>query len=406
MKNLKRQLSHPLILTGLVLFIAFSCKKDETITKKDPVITWASPADITAGTLLSISQLNATADVAGSFVYTPDIGTALTTGMNKELEVAFTPTDASHYNPVSKTVKINVLAKKDPVLSWANPTDISFGTLLSSTQLNATADVAGTFVYTPAEGTKLNEGANQNLKVDFTPADLANYNTTSKTVTINVTAPIPLTVTDADGNVYQTITIGTQTWMLENLKTTKFNDGTDIPLVTLGTDWAALTTPAFCWYKNDAGNYGPICGGLYNWYAVNTGKLCPKGWHVPSEDEWTELETYLTFNAFNFDGTTAGNKYAKSLAASALWDPSIVVGAVGNPDYPAKQNASHFTAVPAGCRTVEGVYYYYTFYAFWWSSTLSDANNVWDRGLYSHSNYVARSSYGFRNGFSVRCLKD
>jgi uncharacterized protein (TIGR02145 family) len=326
--------------------------------------------------------------------------------MNQDLKVVFTPTDATKYNSASKTVKINVVAKKDPVITWANPADISFGTLLSATQLNATADVSGTFVYTPAAGTKLDQGASQSLKVDFTPTDLANYNAISKTVTINVTAPVPITVTDTSGNVYHTISLGSQIWMVENLRTTKYNDGTDIPLVSDGTDWAALTTPAFCWYKNDAANYEASCGALYNWYAVNTGKLCPKGWHVPSDDEWTELETFLIFNAYNFDGTTAGNKYAKSLASSALWDPSTVEGAVGNPDYPAKQNSTNFSAVPAGCRDVYGGFAYYTFYAFWWSTTPNTVNTVFDRGLYSHSNFVARSSYGFQNGFSVRCVKD
>lgn len=406
MKNKNRPFICLFILIGLVSAITISCKKDETTTKKDPVITWANPADISFGTLLSATQLNATADVAGTFVYTPAVGTTLIAGMNQDLKVVFTPTDATKYNSASKTVKINVVAKKDPLITWANPADISFGTLLSAVQLNATADVSGTFIYTPAAGTKLDQGANQNLKVDFTPADIANYNTISKTVTINVIAPVPVTVTDTSGNVYHTVTIGSQTWMIENLKTTKFNDGTDIPLVTIGTDWAAITTPAFCWYKNDEANYGSICGALYNWYAVNSGKLCPKGWHVPSDEEWTVLETYLIFNGYNFDGTTAGNKYAKALASTTNWYPSPVEGAVGNTDYPAKRNATNFTGVPAGCRAVDGGFAYYTFYAFWWSSSLNDASSVWDRGLYTDSNFAARSSYGFRNGFSVRCLKD
>jgi uncharacterized protein (TIGR02145 family) len=302
--------------------------------------------------------------------------------------------------------KDETITKKDPVITWANPADISFGMLLTTAQLNATADVSGTFIYTPAAGTKLKEGANQNLKVDFTPSDVAKYNSISKTTTINVTAPLPITVTDTCGNVYQTITIGTQTWMVENLKTTKYNDGTDIPLVSVGTDWAALNTPAYCWYKNDNANYGATCGALYNWYTINSGKLCPKGWHVPSDDEWTSLETYLIFNAYNFDGTTVGNKYAKALASTALWDPSTIEGAVGNTDFPAKRNATNFNGVAAGCRDIYGTFSYFSFYAFWWSSSLNDDSSVWDRGLYSHSNFVARSSYGFRNGFSVRCLKD
>ncbi len=95
-------------------------------------------------------------------------------------------------------------------------------------------------------------------------------------------------VKDGDGNIYQTVTIGTQIWLKENLKTTRYNDGTDISLITDQTEWKNAISAAYCWYDNDITNKDPF-GALYNWYAVNTGKLCPKGWHVPSESEWTEL---------------------------------------------------------------------------------------------------------------------
>ena len=93
-------------------------------------------------------------------------------------------------------------------------------------------------------------------------------------------------VKDTDGNVYHTVTIGTQVWMKENLKTTKYNDGTPIPLVAESKAWGNLSTPAYCWFKTKY-------GALYNWYTVNTGKLCPLGWHVPTDAEWTKLITYL-----------------------------------------------------------------------------------------------------------------
>ncbi|MBI5010148.1 MAG: fibrobacter succinogenes major paralogous domain-containing protein, partial [Bacteroidia bacterium] len=99
-------------------------------------------------------------------------------------------------------------------------------------------------------------------------------------------------VSDIDGNVYQTVTIGTQVWMKENLKTTKLNDGIALPNVIDNAAWAALTTTGYCWYNNDATTYKSTYGALYNWYAVNTGKLCPIGWHVPSDDEWTLLTTF------------------------------------------------------------------------------------------------------------------
>ena len=106
-------------------------------------------------------------------------------------------------------------------------------------------------------------------------------------------AQLGVVVQDIDGNNYLTVTIGTQIWMAENLRTTKYNDGTAIPLVTDNTTWANLTTPAYCWYNNDAKTNGSTYGALYNWYSVNTKKLCPTGWHVPNDTEWTTLTTYL-----------------------------------------------------------------------------------------------------------------
>jgi uncharacterized protein (TIGR02145 family) len=103
----------------------------------------------------------------------------------------------------------------------------------------------------------------------------------------------PSIVTDKDGNVYHTITIGTQVWMVENLKTTKYNDGTDIPLVKDSATWANLTTPGYCWLYNDQTTYINTTGALYNWYAVNTGKLAPIGWHVPSDSDFIALTKYL-----------------------------------------------------------------------------------------------------------------
>ncbi|MDD4729737.1 MAG: FISUMP domain-containing protein, partial [Dysgonamonadaceae bacterium] len=122
----------------------------------------------------------------------------------------------------------------------------------------------------------------------------------------------PVTVTDIDDNVYHTVTIGTQVWMVENLKTTKYNDGTSIPLVSDGTAWSNLATPGYCFYNNDAANKSTY-GALYNWFTVNTNKLAPTGWHVPTDAESTTLENYLIANGFNYDGTTTGNKIAKSM---------------------------------------------------------------------------------------------
>ena len=100
--------------------------------------------------------------------------------------------------------------------------------------------------------------------------------------------------------------------MAENLKTTKFKDGTPIPDVTDETDWAGLSTPGYCWHNNNIDNKNTY-GALYNWFTVSTGNLCPSGWHVATHDEWTTLVDYLIANGYNYDGTTTGNKIAKAL---------------------------------------------------------------------------------------------
>ncbi len=158
-------------------------------------------------------------------------------------------------------------------------------------------------------------------------------------------------VKDIDGTVYAKVAIGDQVWMKANLKTTKYNDGTAIPLVNDNSSWSNLATPGYCWYDNNEASYKNTYGALYNWYAVNTGKLCPVDWHAPTDAEWTTLLNYLNINGFNYDGSTGGWKTGKTLAATTLWASSSNPGDVGNTDYPKKRNATGFTTLPGGART-------------------------------------------------------
>jgi len=169
------------------------------VLKTTPTITWNSPPDMIYGTSLNSTQLNATASVNGTFVYAPINGTVLSAG-TQTLHVNFTPTDTANYNITSKDVTINVM-KATPTITWNSPTGIIYGTALNSTQLNAAASVNGTFVYTPASGTKLSAGT-QTLHVDFTPADTANYNITSKDVTINVMKATPTITWNKPANIF------------------------------------------------------------------------------------------------------------------------------------------------------------------------------------------------------------
>ena len=173
-----------------------------------PVITWANPAGIVYGTALSATQLNATADVAGTFVYDPPAGTVLQYGAGQELAVTFTPDDLVAYAPATKTVTIDV-ARFIPVVTWPLPAPIAAGTALSATQLNATTTVEANFVYTPPAGTVMSAGAGQVLMVHVIPDDSFNYAMVYAQVTIDVIAgpvtgpPYTLTVTPAAGGTIQ-----------------------------------------------------------------------------------------------------------------------------------------------------------------------------------------------------------
>jgi uncharacterized protein (TIGR02145 family) len=273
-------------------------------------------------------------------------------------------------------VKDETTFKTDPVITWSNPADISVGTILSGTQLNATADVSGNFVYTPPLGTKLNVGANQDLRVDFTPTYSSAYNNVSKTVKINVTAPV--TISDIDGNVYHTVTIGTQVWMVENLKVTHYRNGDIIPNIIDQTQWDNLTTGAYC-------NYGDIStyGRLYNWYAVSDNRnIAPAGWHVPSETEWTTLINYLG------GASVACNKLREP--GDAHWK-SLNTGAT---------NQSGFTALPGGFRIVGETFEYQGDFGLWATSTF--VNDVF-MAVFS---YVQFETDNKAMGISVRCVKD
>jgi uncharacterized protein (TIGR02145 family) len=209
-----------------------------------------------------------------------------------------------------------------------------------------------------------------------------------------------------DGHIYKTVKIGNQVWMAENLKTTKYEDGTAIPLVTNNKVWPNLYSPGYCWYDNDEANYKDLYGALYNWYSVNKSNLCPTGWHVPDDAEWTTLENYLITNGYNYDGTTIGNKIAKSLASTYGWNYSQTTGTVGNTDYAAKRNSTGFTALPGGYRQYDGTFTSIGSFGFWWSVTETGAASAWQYSLRFSSSNGNKAETHRMYGFSVRCLKD
>jgi uncharacterized protein (TIGR02145 family) len=210
------------------------------------------------------------------------------------------------------------------------------------------------------------------------------------------------TVTDIDGNIYNIITIGTQTWMVQNLKVTHYRNGDVITNITSSSTWASSTTGAWCDYSNTATN-GTKYGHLYNWYAVaDPRNIAPVGWHVATDVEWTTLQNYLTANGFNYDGSTTGNFYAKSLAAKTDWTTSTVTGAVGN--NLTLNNSSGFTALPGGYFSSSAFTGLLT-YARWWTSTQATTGS-YSRRLYYTGSGMNSYDYAKNYGLSVRCVKD
>ena len=193
------------------------------------------------------------------------------------------------------------------------------------------------------------------------------------------------TVKDIDGNVYHTVTIGTQVWMVENLKTTKYNDGTEILNIT-DQEWSMLTTGVYCNYNDDEGLVS-IYGRLYNWNAVNTGKLAPKGWHIPTDAEWTILSNYL-------GGDSIASGKLKEESTTHWFNPNTEA-----------TNESGFTALPGGDRYNDS-YTKIGEYGFWWSSTSYSSVNAIGRYLVHNEKYVGVNHVPIYLGFSVRCIKD
>jgi Bacterial Ig-like domain (group 3) len=187
------------------------------VNQATPTITWANPPAITYGTPLSLKQLNATASVPGTFNYTPAAGTVLSAG-SQTLSAVFTPSDTVDYTRAKASVTL-VVNQATPTITWASPAPITFGTPLSSRQLNATASVPGTFVYSPAAGTVLNPGT-QNLSVTFTPTDTRDYQTVTQTVsiTVNVSGNLSIksgqTYTFTNGSISGTVTLSGGTLIL------------------------------------------------------------------------------------------------------------------------------------------------------------------------------------------------
>lgn len=198
----------------------------------------------------------------------------------------------------------------------------------------------------------------------------------------------PGPVTDIDGTIYKTIKIGEQIWMAENLKTTRYNDGTEIALISDAAVWNNTTSGGYCWYMNDKSSFGDIYGAIYNGYTINTAIVCPVGWHVPDREEWQKLRN------FTGDSLKAGGKLKE--AGTEHWLA---------PNKGA-DNSSGFTALASGMRYFDGSFASVLYFTGIWSSTETGEKDL----LYMSLNYgdatFSISNIKRNQGFSIRCIKD
>ena len=331
----KKILINSILLIGLSLLLTLACKKDETpedtTTGKIPVLTTTNITDITHSTAFCGGNITNQGD---SSIKTRGVCWSTQTNPtiidNKTIDNKGTGTFTSSILKLKANTTYFVRAYATNNIGTAYGDNVSFTTLQDSSN----------------------------------------------------------TVTDLDGNVYHTITIGTQVWMVENLKTTKYRNGTSIPNISVNTTWIVLNTGAYCNYENDANNLTTY-GRLYNWYAViDTQNIAPIGWHVPSDSEWTVLTSYLGGDSI------AGRKLKE--AGTTHWS-SPNTGTT---------NETGFTALPSGARFSDGKFYDLKNIGYWWSVTEQDTYTSWRRYMYYAGSSVNKQAYSKKNGFSVRCVKD
>jgi uncharacterized protein (TIGR02145 family) len=334
MKQIKRLWIYPVVLIGCVSVIINSCKKDDTKDEETPTPTVQAPS-VTTSIISSVTV--STASCGGNV--TADGGTSVT-AKGVCWSTNQTPTIAD-----SKT---------------------SDGTGTGSFTSSLTGLNSNTTYYVRAYATN-SAGTGYGSILSFSTSQI---------------------VTDVDGNEYHTVNIGTQVWLVENLKTTKYRNGDPLPIVTNNTSWSTLTTGAYCNYNNDVAN-SSLYGYLYNWFAVNDGrKIAPTGWHIPSDAEWTTLTTYL-------GGENVASGKLKEAGLSHWASPNT--GAT---------DETGFTALPGGYRDNNGVFYFIGNAGYWWSYTENLTNYAWYRTMYSYSAAVTRNYCYKVYGNSVRCIKD
>ncbi len=243
--------------------------------------------------------------------------------------------------------------------------------------------------------------SNYTIKITGTQSSMSDISDKSFEIQFDEASFEMGTVTDIDGNVYKTIKIGEQWWMMEDLRVTHYRNGDPIPNVTDGTEWSELETGAFCYYNNDS-NYADDYGAMYNGYAADAVRnIAPEGWHVPTDDEWKQLELYLGMSQeeadseYGYRGTNEGGKL-KEIGFEHWKSPNT--GAT---------NESGFTARSGGCRSFfDGDFHEMGVRSYYWSAPEVNKSSVLHRRLSYYSETIYRDSSSKQSGCSIRLIRD
>ena len=372
----------------------------------DILLEWTDNCSFEDGFLIERQSNGGTWTLVGEVAanITQYTDTGLIYGANYTYQIyAFTTSNQSSYVPSNEAstsiapptnLTATVLNDTDIFLTWVDNCSFEDGFLIERQSNGGTWTLVGEVAanITQYTDTGLTYGANYFYRVYAF--------TTSYQSEFSEIAELYLTLTDIDGNAYQTIKIGNQWWMAENLKVTHYRNAEAILNVTDDSEWSNLSTGAYCNYDNDVNNAATY-GSLYNWHAVNDSRnIAPEGWHVPSDEEWKELEMHLGMSQSEADstgwrGTNEGGKLKET--GTEHWNSSNI-GAT---------NESGFTALPGGYRYIFGNFNNSIGdIAGFWSSTESSSGYVWNRYLMASSSGVSRNYSQEQHGFSVRCVRD
>ena len=307
--------------------------------------------------------------------------------------------------PVVENVTANQRTDGSKIVDIYYDVSDADGDLVTIT-LQLSDDGGTTFTIEPTQttgdiGADIEQGTNKHI---IWEAGEENFTLEGNQYQFKVIADDTIYCTDIDGNVYETVIIGEQIWTTTNLKVTHYRNGDPIPTGYNNSEWSNLDdteTGAYAVY-NDQESNADTYGYLYNWYAVDDSRnIAPEGWHIPTDEEWMELEMYLGMseseaNSTGWRGTDEGSQLA---GRADLWNS-------GDLENNANFGTSGFTALPAGYRSSGGYYYHMGDYGCFWSSTESTSVNAWPRVLYCYYSVVYRYTDGKENGFTVRVLKD